>query len=184
MKICPKCQAEFSDDISFCSFCGTPLQLKPQESICPGSGEAIHANNTENNAVISFGNSNNKRRNLLLSPKGRRGRVNYFLINVSIVLVYLALQLCVISIFKTVNVASVAVSCVLYIAGLYLLFCNEAKRFHDLNRAKIWAGIFLMMPLLLCAFSPLCGLIVMAIIHIYPLFFKGTKGPNRFGDEP
>ena len=184
MKICPKCQAEFSDDISVCSCCGTPLQLKPQESICPGCGEAIHANNTVNNAVIPSGNSKNKRRDLLFSLKGRRGRVKYFLMNVAIVLVYLALQLCVISIFKTVNAACAAVSFVLYITGLYLLICNEAKRFHDLNRAKVWAVIFIVVPILICVFSPLYGFIVMAIIHIYPLFFKGTRGPNRFGDEP
>ena len=184
MKICPKCQAEFSDDISVCSCCGTPLQLKPQESICPGCGEAIHANNTVNNAVIPPGNSNNKRSDFLFSLKGRRGRVKYFLMSVFIVLVYLALQLWVISIFKTVNTVSGAVSFVLYITALYLLICNEAKRFHDLNRANIWAVIFMIVPILICALSPLYGFIVMAIMHIYPLFFKGTKGPNRFGDEP
>ena len=184
MKICPKCQAGFSDDISVCSHCGTPLQLKPQESISPGCGEAVHANNTVNNAVIPPGNSNHKRRDLLFSLKGRRGRVKYFLIGVSIVLVYLALQLCVISIFKTVNAACAAVSFVLYLTGLYLLICNEAKRFHDLNRAKVWAVIFMIVPILIGVFFPLYGLIVMAVIHIYPLFFRGTRGPNRFGDEP
>ena len=89
-----------------------------------------------------------------------------------------------VKIFKTVNAACAAVSFVLYITGLYLLICNEAKRFHDLNRAKVWAVIFMIVPILIGAFSPLCGLIVMAILYIYPLFFRGTRGPNRFGDEP
>ena len=125
MKICPKCQAEFSDDISACSCCGTPLQLKPQESICPGCGEA----QTISCCIRKTLTTRNRQR-------------------------------------------------------LKTLFCNEAKRFHDLNRANIWAVIFMVVPILICALSPLYGFIVMAIIHIYPLFFKGTKGPNRFGDEP
>ena len=45
MKVCAKCQAEYPDDMAFCSYCGTPLQPKIQETVCPACGKAVHAAN-------------------------------------------------------------------------------------------------------------------------------------------
>ena len=41
MKICDKCQTEYPDDMAFCSHCGTPLQPKVQEVICPACGKVL-----------------------------------------------------------------------------------------------------------------------------------------------
>ncbi len=41
MKVCEKCQTEYPDDLAFCSYCGTPLQPKVQEYLCPTCGKAL-----------------------------------------------------------------------------------------------------------------------------------------------
>ena len=41
MKICPKCQLEYDDEFAFCSKCGVPLIVKPQEYFCPTCGKSL-----------------------------------------------------------------------------------------------------------------------------------------------
>ena len=45
MKICVKCKTEYPDDMTFCSYCGTPLQTKAQDFVCQACGKVIHADN-------------------------------------------------------------------------------------------------------------------------------------------
>ena len=42
MKVCTKCQIEFPDNMAFCPYCGTPLQPKVQEQVCPACGKTIY----------------------------------------------------------------------------------------------------------------------------------------------
>src|SRR6266404_2775933 len=41
MKICPKCSAEFDDQLSFCRQDGTALKAKPAGSVCPSCGGEV-----------------------------------------------------------------------------------------------------------------------------------------------
>ena len=45
MKICVKCQAEYPDDMVYCSYCGISLQPKIEERVCPACGKTVHADN-------------------------------------------------------------------------------------------------------------------------------------------
>lgn len=54
-----------------------------------------------------------------------------------------------------------------FVAGIMML----ARRLHDLDKSGWWM-------LLLCV--PLVNI----LFYIYILFFKGTEGPNQYGDDP
>lgn len=41
MKMCAKCQIEYQDDMIFCPRCGTKLQTKEQEYLCPTCGRLL-----------------------------------------------------------------------------------------------------------------------------------------------
>jgi RNA polymerase subunit RPABC4/transcription elongation factor Spt4 len=41
MKICPKCNIEYSDEFSFCRRCGTSLIQEVQENVCPNCGKRL-----------------------------------------------------------------------------------------------------------------------------------------------
>ena len=296
MKICAKCKTEYPDDMAFCSYCGTPLQSKPQDNVCPSCGKVVHADNlrfcpycgysftssetnksnisnklnteeetlkpttankplqikpqenvcpgcgkelhaknlhscpycnykfdsseatksginkpnttnlkksysndSENKSVIPPNNSdnystnhvaqseqytNNENNNSFFSPKGRRGRLNYFFVNIFLTIVFFGCLFIVASIFRNAAKTAVMVTDFVYIVFVYLLFCNEAKRFHDLDKSALWAVAFIIVPGLVTGINPMLGLIAIVISSLYPLFAKGTSGPNQYGDEP
>ncbi len=310
MKVCAKCQAEYPDDMAFCSYCGTPLQPKIQENVCPACGKVVHAQNlrfcpycgynfnsleTKKNSntkpplppqasikknyvkmqplnqekkpdptplqsdvprnicpscksviyaknlnscpycgkSLNGGSSNinnhtpvsvtkplppdvNIKKNYvkmqplthadnssntnfvpaamaeqttnnnssLFSPNGRRGRLNYFFVELVLVIVYYSLLFIINSVFRGQGTATMVVTLIVYIAYVYLMYCNVAKRFHDFNKPSSWAVAFLLVPIIVFLFNPVYGLIAIVISGLYPLFAKGTSGPNQYGDEP
>jgi uncharacterized membrane protein YhaH (DUF805 family) len=52
-----------------------------------------------------------------------------------------------------------------------LSYMNAMKRCHDLDKSG-WLAICTLIP------------VVNLIVGIYLLFFKGTEGPNQYGDDP
>lgn len=54
-----------------------------------------------------------------------------------------------------------------FVAGIMML----ARRLHDLDKSGWW---------MLLLFVPLVNI----LFYIYILFFKGTEGPNQYGDDP
>lgn len=60
------------------------------------------------------------------------------------------------------------------------------RRLHDLNRSGWWlAGYFINAAIPLS--MPIVGMITGTycfILSLYALFFKGTDGPNRYGEDP
>ena len=60
---------------------------------------------------------------------------------------------------------------VVYLGGLYCSVSLGVRRLHDLGRPGWWfIGLFI----------PLAGL----ALAIYMLFFRGTEGPNEYGNDP
>lgn len=54
-----------------------------------------------------------------------------------------------------------------FVAGIMML----ARRLHDLDKSGWW---------MLLLFVPLVNI----LFYIYILFFKGTEGPNQYGEDP
>ncbi|MBO6182203.1 MAG: DUF805 domain-containing protein, partial [Acidaminococcaceae bacterium] len=67
----------------------------------------------------------------------------------------------------SINMLSKVISFAAAIPNFMLLI----RRLHDLNRSGWWALIMLI---------PLVNL----LFAVYVIFFKGTKGPNKYGPDP
>lgn len=115
------------------------------------------------------------------SPKGRLRRLPYFLYGLAIGLVtgvlsivaqYLSDQL-------QINMQNPDYLAIMFLVGnliLFIIFMYAAwvlgmKRFHDLDHSGWW---------MLLSLIPIVGFFV----ALYLLFFRGTEGPNRFGNSP
>ena len=46
MKFCPKCSAEFEDDLNFCRLDGTSLRSKVSGKLCPQFGKEVEEGKT------------------------------------------------------------------------------------------------------------------------------------------
>jgi uncharacterized membrane protein YhaH (DUF805 family) len=115
------------------------------------------------------------------SPKGRLRRLPYFLYGLVIGLVagvlgvvaqYLSVQL-------QINMQQPDYLAVMFLVGILIFFIIfiyaswilGMKRFHDLDHSGWW---------MLLSLVPIVGFLV----ALYLLFFRGTEGPNRFGNSP
>lgn len=115
------------------------------------------------------------------SPKGRLRRLPYFLYGLVIGLVngvlgvvagYLSDQL-------QIDMQQPDYLAIMFIVGILIFFIIliysswvlGMKRFHDLDHSGWWMLLLLV---------PIVGFFVI----LYLLFFKGTEGPNRFGNSP
>ncbi|MEW6093183.1 MAG: DUF805 domain-containing protein, partial [Chloroflexota bacterium] len=123
---------------------------------------------------------------LYFSPKGRIGRLTFFLKGMLPVWVLLGLSMTVIILTTEsldVSQMSATAETLLSIGMFILLFgmlCLSwvllmliVKRFHDLDRSG-WNILLWMLPL--------AGQFIYMWNWIELFFFKGTPGPNRFGD--
>ena len=121
----------------------------------------------------------------LLTTEGRHGRKKYLFVSLLWCFLYSVLDYFLKEVFagKMVSLYTIGHGC-LYIAYVYAFFCNAAKRFHDLNKSTRWAVAFSFIPILLGLYNRRLGVITIILLNIYPQFFKGTEGPNQYGDEP
>lgn len=207
--VCPGCHLTIhTKNLQKCPYCGKSLNGGSSNNNNHTSGSVTkalppdvnikknyvkmqplaHADNSSNTNSIPAAqreqSTNNESNNSFFSPKGRRGRLNYFFVNTILVIIYVAAFVGLASVFRAKETTMVAILVLLYIAFFYLLFCNEAKRFHDLDKSTSWAVAFLLVPGLIYSVNPMLGLIAAVISCLYPLFAKGTSGPNQYGDEP
>ena len=135
----------------------------------------------------------------LLTTEGRHGRQKYLFVSLFWCFLYSVLDYVLKEAFggkpvsdyflkevfagKMVSLYTIGHGC-LYIAYVYAFFCNAAKRFHDLNKSTRWAAAFCFIPILLGIYNRKLGVSTIILLNIYPQFFKGTEGPNQYGDEP
>jgi len=135
----------------------------------------------------------------LLTTEGRHGRLKYLFVSLLWCFLYSVLDYFLKEAFggkpvsdyflkevfagKMISLYTIGHWC-LYIAYVYAFFCNAAKRFHDLNKSARWAAAFCFIPILLGIYNRKLGVVTIILLNIYPQFFKGTEGPNQYGDEP
>ena len=100
---------------------------------------------------------------LFFSPKGRIGR-GTFLVSILALLVFQGAM-------GRFALQGILPFGVLTLVGFYANIMLCIKRFHDLGKS----GLFALLTLV-----PVLNFFT----YLYLLFFKGTKGPNSFGEEP
>ena len=207
MKVCPNCNAEYEDEMSFCFRCGEKLHQKVEHietvveqddigqvycpycghkidedaDFCSFCGGDIHSQNVNDTVLIRqrkefvFWSCDN-----FFSYSGRSGRLNYFLNEFLLVFIHGA-----VGYILLLNRCSWFTMFLLTaLLTIYPRFCIVNRRFHDLNKSVFWSIIYIV----LYYFDILLPFGFMNFIlffpYIYLLFFKGTYGPNSYGDEP
>ncbi len=189
-RVCPSCHRNFGDQqVSFCPYCGVNLVTQPVNST---AATPINTNNNYHSVPITpvktatntENNSSFFSHDYLFKPDGRRGRLNYLFVNMFLGFVYGALEKITSYIFRSSDTALLVVLLVLTVAYAYPLYCNLAKRFHDLDKPSSWAAVFVIVSILANIINPVYGIFVGLVLNIYPQFFKGTEGPNQYGEEP
>lgn len=189
-RVCPSCHRNFGDQqVSFCPYCGVSLVT---QSVNSTVATPINTNNNYNYAPITQMEATTNTENnssffsydYLFRPDGRRGRLNYLFVNMFLGFVYGALEKITSFIFRSSDTALLVALIVLTIAYAYPLYCNLAKRFHDLDKPSSWAAVFVIVSILANIINPGYGIFVGLALNIYPQFFKGTEGTNQYGEEP
>lgn len=111
---------------------------------------------------------------LFFTSKGRLNRKSYIYRSIFLSLVLgiiqgiLELATAAIEALELLFAVMILVLCIFgFVAGIMML----ARRLHDLDKSGWWM-------LLLCV--PLVNI----LFYIYILFFKGTEGPNQYGEDP
>ena len=119
---------------------------------------------------------------------GRRGRLHYFITGLFWGLMVGLLG----EVFEKIGFAPRWADFFSSLMLLYPSYCNTAKRFHDLNKSRNWAIALQIMGFLVsfCFWFihyvevGFVILFVCFLLSVYLLFFRGTKGKNRFGPDP
>ncbi len=185
-RVCPSCHRNFGDQqISFCPYCGVGLINQAQNSatVTPNINYNSASNMQMGNPAIRKNEHSFFSRENLLTADGRRGRLTYFLLNGCWGAIYGFLSSFMNSVFRNPDI-NLIINLILMGVFSYLMYCNAAKRFHDLDRPTSWAAIFVIVPLFISLLNQWYGFIVGVLANIYPLFFKGTEGPNQYGEDP
>ena len=187
---CPSCNKSLGESFDkFCPYCGTRFigQATDDNSKSQQHESHVNAKQDFNQANDVFTKKSNGfsigyvfSKECMFSPDGRRGRMGYwgmcFLISAIIGLIT--------GISSAVFTPDTAIM-VTGLAGLlmcYPMYCNVAKRMHDLDKPTSWA-VLLMVLSFVSAFFPMMN-IFLIVLGCYPAFFRGTDGSNQFGDDP
>lgn len=111
---------------------------------------------------------------LFFTSKGRLNRKSYIYRSLFLSLVLgiiqgiLELATVAIEALELLFAVMILVLCIFgFVAGIMML----ARRLHDLDKSGWW---------MLLLFVPLVNI----LFYIYILFFKGTEGPNQYGEDP
>lgn len=111
---------------------------------------------------------------LFFTSKGRLNRKSYIYRNffMSFVLNIIRIVLAVLAAY--IDSLELLFTVLLYVLGIFGFAASImilTRRLHDLDKSGWWM-LLLIVPL------------VNIFFYIYILFFKGTEGPNRYGDDP
>lgn len=186
VRVCPSCKRNFGNQqVSFCPYCGVGLvnQIQNSTIVTPKINYNSVSNTRLENTIESKKEHSFFSRENLFTADGRRGRLKYFLVNAFWGAIFGALS----PLFNSM-VRDPAVYLVLFViyCGVYsyATYFNAAKRLHDLDKPSSWAVFLVTVPLLVSIFNQSYGLVIGFLFNIYPQFFKGTEGPNQYGEDP
>lgn len=111
---------------------------------------------------------------LFFTSKGRLNRKSYIYRSIflsfalGIIQLILELATAAIEALELLFAVMILALCIFgFVAGIMML----ARRLHDLDKSGWW---------MLLLFVPLVNI----LFYIYILFFKGTEGPNQYGEDP
>ena len=111
---------------------------------------------------------------LFFTSKGRLNRKSYIYRNffLSFVLNIIRIILAVLAAY--IDALELLFTGLLYVLGIFGFVAGImmlARRLHDLDKSDWWMLLF-------------CVPLVNILFYIYILFFKGTEGPNQYGEDP
>lgn len=111
---------------------------------------------------------------LFFTSKGRLNRKSYIYRNffLSFVLNIIRIILAVLAAY--IDALELLFTGLLYVLGIFGFVAGImmlARRLHDLDKSGWWMLLF-------------CVPLVNILFYIYILFFKGTEGPNQYGEDP
>lgn len=111
---------------------------------------------------------------LFFTSKGRLNRKSYIYRSIFLSLVLSVIQVVLTFAANTIGALELLFAVLLLVSGLFGFVASIMmleRRLHDLDKSGWWM-------LLLCV--PLINI----LFYIYILFFKGTEGPNQYGEDP
>ena len=217
---CPYCGNKVETDGVFCPFCGN--SLKETDAVSTDSNYGVSTNSfstTSDQSSLSklnidFIDIKPKQtickikdseepffsKHHLFTYDGRRGRKSYLIVNVFWTIIMQLLTFCLTPVVLALGDAGLLFAFIFDVVKAYPMFCNTAKRMHDLNWSTSWAvsfcalalftqyGLILANPFSLSNSSVLYLKWIIVIILFIPLilllFKKGTEGPNQYGSDP
>lgn len=111
---------------------------------------------------------------LFFTSKGRLNRRSYIYRSIFLSLVLSVIQVVLTFAANSIGALELLFAVLLLVSGLFGFVASIMmleRRLHDLDKSGWWM-------LLLCV--PLVNI----LFYIYILFFKGTEGPNQYGEDP
>ena len=155
-KFCSKCGTQLEEGIKFCPKCGQPTEVTVKRE--------------EPRQPVMEGMAKEGFKDKFFSFEGRLNRKPFFLRGLALGVVAGILILLVGGTDENASGITLAVTVVIYLICLIGQMALSVRRCHDLNRTG-WLALICLVPFLNC------------ILAIYLLFFKGTEGPNRYGED-
>lgn len=111
---------------------------------------------------------------LFFTSKGRLNRKSYIYRSLFLSLVLCIVQGVLTFATNTIDALELLFAVLLLVSGIFGVVASImmlARRLHDLDLSGWWMLLF-------------CVPLVNILFYIYILFFKGTEGPNQYGEDP
>ena len=217
---CPYCGNKVETDGEFCPFCGN--SLKETEAVSTINNYEVSTNSTlttsnksslpkfnieiadikPNQAACKIKDSEEPffSKEHLLTYGGRRGRMSFISVQVFWSVITSVVTFCLTPVVLAMGDIGLLLAFIIDAIMAYPLFCNVAKRMHDLDwptsRAVALAVAGIILSWLIEATKPfsrsndalLYGRVIVAVAFCIPFlllnFKKGTDGPNQYGSDP
>ena len=178
-RFCSRCGARLNSDAEFCSSCGARASSSSDDWQPVQNDETI--------------------REMFLTSDGRLNRLRYFQRWISLTLVefviWAAIYFSTVDPWGEVSTTGLVLIELLTVAFLLPRYCLDVRRLQDLGQDATFAWFFVALNVL-CVFGDVTGkiedmltfLIIASIAYfllwLYVLLTPGTRGRNRFGEDP